>query len=173
MVAGITVATISDEARAACEDMVSRFPQKSGALLNVLRIIEAEIGWLEAPEVALAAEICDMPPAKAWGVRTFYSTFRRKTDGKFIIWVCSTLPCALRGSEALHDHIRSKLELNEHGTTADGKISLKKAECIGACGTAPCVQLNDDYYENLTFAKADALLSAIKSGETRPAGYTV
>ncbi len=173
MVAEVKKAQISKEARAACDAMVARFPQKSGALLNVLRIIEAEIGWLEADEVALAAEICGMPPAKAWGVRTFYSTFRRRTDGKNIIWVCSTLPCALRGSEALHDYIRSKLQLNEHGTTNDGLISLKKAECIGACGTAPCVQLNDDYYEDLTNAKVDKLLAAIKAGEKRPAGYTV
>jgi len=163
---------LSDAARKACEEQVTRFPKKDGALLNILRIIEAEFGFLDPASVAMAADFCGMPHAKAWGVFTFYSTFRTEKDGKNIMWVCSTLPCALRGSEALYDHIRSRLDLNEHGTTRDGKLSLKKAECIGACGTAPCVQLNDDYYENLTAAKADKLIADVMSGVARPAGFT-
>lgn len=170
--AGSATKMLSDAARRACEEQVTRFPKKDGALLNVLRIVEAEFGFLDPASVAMAADFCGMPHAKAWGVFTFYSTFRTNRDGKNIMWVCSTLPCALRGSEALYDHIRSKLDLNEHGTTPDGLLSLKKAECIGACGTAPCVQLNEDYYENLSFERADRLLADIRSGVARPAGYT-
>jgi NADH-quinone oxidoreductase subunit E len=163
---------ISPEARAACEHETTRFPKKDGALLNILRIIEADLGYLDPPAVALAADFCGMPHSRAWGVFTFYSTFRTEKDGKYILWVCSTLPCALRGSDALYDHVRGLLELDSHGTTPDRLITLKKAECIGACGTAPCIQVNDDYYEGLTHQKAEKLVRDLQGGVKRPAGWT-
>ncbi|NUQ35234.1 MAG: NAD(P)H-dependent oxidoreductase subunit E [Planctomycetaceae bacterium] len=164
--------TLSDKARKEAEAMVKRFPHKDGALLNVFRIVERDMGYLDEDAVKISAEICGMPPAKAWGVFTFYTTFKTKNDGKYRMWVCSTLPCALSGSEQLYDHLKETLDCNEHGTTKDGLITLKKAECLGACGTAPCLQLEDDYYENLTRDKVDQLVTELKRGVARPAGYT-
>lgn len=167
---------LSAEATAAIEELLPRFPKKDGALLNVMRILEKEFGYLDVPAIARAADFCEMPRAKAWGVYTFYSTFKNEKDGKSELWVCSTLPCALRGSEALYDHLKKYLRenhgLNDYGTTADGRLSLKKAECIGACGTAPCFQLDADYYEDMTNEKAEGVVSALLSGEARPAGFT-
>lgn len=163
---------LSAAAKAECEAMVARFPHKPGALLNVLRILEREFNFLDAPAVKIAADLCGMPASKAWGTFTFYSTFRTEHSGKHVLWVCSTLPCALRGSENLYDHIKAELKTNEHGTSPDGLVTLKKAECLGACGTAPCLQLNDDYYEDVTHEGASRLIGALRKGETRPAGFT-
>lgn len=164
--------TLKDDVRKECEELVARFPKKDGALLNVFRILEREFGYLDAPAVKIAADICEMPPAKAWGTMTFYSTFKKQSDGENIIWVCSTLPCALRGSEALYDHLKNELDLDENGTSKDGKISLKKAECLGACGTAPCLQLNHDYYEKLSHDDASRIVKELQNGNPRPAGFT-
>ena len=166
------VKSLSPAARKECEAIVARFPKKEGGLLNVFRVIEREFGCLDPDAVKIAAEICGMPPAHAWGVFTFYTTFRTPHDGKYLMWVCSTLPCALRGSEQLYDHIHSSLDLDEHGTSKDGLVTLKKAECLGACSTAPCLQLGEEYYEGLTPEKADRLIAALRRGELRPAGYT-
>jgi len=163
---------LSDDVRKECEELLARFPKKDGALLNIFRVLEREFGYLDAPAVKIAAELCEMPASKAWGTMTFYSTFKKKEDGEHIIWVCSTLPCALRGSEALYDHLKSTLDLDEHGTSKDGKISLKKAECLGACGTAPCMQINHDYYEKLSHDDASRIVSDLQKGNKRPAGYT-
>ena len=163
---------LSAAARKACEEMAKNFPQKQGALLNVLRIIERDIGYVDEGGVLTAAEICDMPPARAWGTFTFYTTFRKKEHGKHLMWVCSTLPCALRGSENIYDHLHETLDINEHGTSKDGLITRKKAECLGACGTAPCIQLDEDYYEDLTNEKCDRIVAEIRKGVARPAGYT-
>lgn len=164
--------TISAECRKACEELIAQFPKKEGALLNIFRLIEKDIGYVGPEGVAIAADMCDVPRARAWGSFTFYSTYKKHTDGKHLLWVCSTLPCALAGSDAMYDYIKAKLELDEFGTSKDKLITLKKAECLGACGTAPCVQLNDDYYESLTPEKVDALVGALQRGEERPAGFT-
>ncbi|MCA8940436.1 MAG: NAD(P)H-dependent oxidoreductase subunit E [Planctomycetes bacterium] len=163
---------LSAEATARIEELVTRFPKKDGALLNVFRIIEKEFGYLDPAAVALAAKFCEMPKAKAWGVYTFYSTFKNEKDGKHELWVCSTLPCALRGSEALYDHLKGVLDLNDYGTTTCGTLTLKKAECIGACGTAPCFQLDADYYENMTPDNAERVVKDLLGGNPRPAGFT-
>ncbi len=164
--------TLSQELRAECEAMIARFPQKQGALLNVLRLLEKEFQYLDPPAIKIAAELCDTPASKVYGMVSFYSTFRTDKDGKNILWVCSTLPCALRGSQALYERLEQELELNEYNTTPDGLLSLKKAECIGACGTAPCLQLNDDYYENLDPDQASRIVKDLISGNSQPAGYT-
>jgi NADH-quinone oxidoreductase subunit E len=88
--------------------------------------------------------------------------FRTKPGGKYHIQICGTLSCALRGSRQMYEHLVNKLKIRDGEVTADGKFSLLKVECLGSCGTAPVVQINDDYYENVTTEKLDKILADLK-----------
>ncbi len=162
--------TLKPETIEALKALTKRFPQPDGALLTSFRIAEKEVGFINADVCEQVANAIGMPPAKAWGTLTFYSTFRKETDGKYIIYVCATLPCALRGAENVFDYLSGKLGIKRDETTDDKLFTLKKAECLGACGTAPTMQVNDDYYEDLTFAKIDEILEDLKAG-TSPARH--
>ncbi len=166
---GMTTATnttLRPETLRAIAALTKRFPQPDGALLTALRIAEREVGFINAHVCEQVAGAIGMPPAKVWGMVSFYSTFRKETDGKHIIWVCATLPCALRGAENVFDYLSKKLGLGKGETSQDGLFTLKKAECLGSCGTAPCMQVNDDYYEGLTFEKIDEILADLKAGKS-------
>lgn len=150
----------------AIKALTKRFPKPDGALLTALRIAEREVGFINPHVCEQVAEAIGMPPAKVWGVVSFYSTFRRDTDGKYIIYVCSTLPCALRGSEKVFDYLSNKLGIKNGETTPDGKFTLRKAECLGSCGTAPCAQVNQgEYYENLTQQKVDEIVDDLRNDQ--------
>lgn len=151
--------------------LTKRFPEPDGALLTALRIAEREVGFIDPHVCEQVGDAIGMPPAKVWGVVSFYTTFRRDTDGKYILYVCSTLPCALRGSERVFDYLSDKLDVGKDGTTEDGQFTLRKAECLGSCGTAPCLQVNQaDYYEDLTVEKLDEIIEDL-SNDKSPARH--
>lgn len=161
----MTTTTLKPETIDAIKALTKRFPKPEGALLTAFRMAEREVGFIDAHVCEQVAGAIGMPPAKAWGTLSFYTTFRKDTDGKYILWVCATLPCALRGAEQVFDYVSDKLKLKKDETTPDRLFTLKKAECLGSCGTAPCMQVNDDYYENLTFEKIDQILDDLRAGK--------
>lgn len=166
--------TLKPDTMDAIRALTKRFPEPDGALLTALRIAEREVGFINPHVCEQVAEAIGMPPAKVWGVVSFYSTFRRDTDGKYIIYVCSTLPCALRGSEKVFDYVADKLGVKNGETTSDKKFTLRKAECLGSCGTAPCLQINQsEYYENLDFKKIDEILEDLGNDKSPARHYTV
>ncbi|MHC4840677.1 MAG: NADH-quinone oxidoreductase subunit NuoE family protein [Planctomycetota bacterium] len=165
--------TLKSETIDAIKALTKRFPQPDGALLTSLRIAEREVGYINDHVCEQVANAIGMPPAKAWGTMSFYSTFRKESDGKYIIYVCATLPCALRGAENVFDYISGKLGITRDETTDDKLFTLKKAECLGACGTAPTMQVNEDYYEDLTFAKIDEILEDLRNGQSPARHVTV
>lgn len=158
--------TLKPETLKAITALTKRFPQPDGALLTALRIAEREVGFINAHICEQVASAIGMAPAKVWGMVSFYTTFRKETDGKNVVWVCATLPCALRGAENVFDYLSKKLGVKKDETTPDKVFTLKKAECLGSCGTAPCMQVNDDYYEDLTFERIDEILADLKAGKS-------
>ncbi len=158
--------TLSPAATEAIRSLTKRFPKPEGALLTALRIAEREVGFINPHVCEQVAEAIGMPPAKVWGVVSFYTTFRKETDGKNIVYVCATLPCALRGAENVFDYLSDKLGIKKGETTPDQFFTLQKAECLGSCDTAPCMQVNEDYYENLTFEKIDQIIDDLKAGKS-------
>ncbi len=154
--------TLSKEGQKEFDWIVSRYPQKRAALLPTLRLLEKEFGRVDPEGIELAAKLVGMPPAEVLGVVTFYTHYKRETDGKYVIWVCNTLPCALRGSGAFTNQLEKKLGVKNGQTTADGKFTLKKAECLASCDTAPCMQIDDDHYDNVDETKLDAILAKYK-----------
>jgi len=107
------------------------------------------------------AGLLGLSPLQVMDVVSFYTLYPRQEEGRYVIQVCATLSCALLGAESLVDHLEEKLGIKVGGTTPDKKFTLKKVECLGSCGTAPVMQINDDYYENLTVEKIDDILAKL------------
>ena len=152
------------------EWLLTRYPDKQAVLLPTLRIAEQEFGQIGPREMKYVADLMGISPARVFGVVTFYTHFRREGTGTYHIQVCSTLSCALRGSQDVVDHIAQKLGIECGETTDDGLFSLTKVECLGSCDTAPMFQLNDDYHENLTLEDVDRIIEECRAEAAREGG---
>ena len=140
--------------------------QKS-ALIPVLHIAQEEFGgWLDVPVMDYVAELLGILPIEVYEVATFYTMFNMKPVGKYVLEVCQTGPCMLNGSDEIIDHIKQKLGIQAGETTPDGLFTLKPAECLGACGYAPMMQLGKHYKEFLTKEKVDQLLEELRAVAT-------
>lgn len=158
--------TLKPETIEAIKTHAKRYPKRDGALLTALRMAERDVGFINPHVCEQVADALGMAPAKVWGTVSFYTTFRKQSDGKNVVYVCATLPCALRGAENVFDYLSDKLGVKKGETTPDGTFTLYKAECLGACDTAPCIQINEHYYENLTFEKIDQIIDDLKAGKS-------
>lgn len=133
--------------------IIAKYPagRQASAVISLLDIAQRQSGnWL--PQVAMdyVADFLEMPRIRVYEVATFYTMFNLKPVGKHFVQVCTTTPCWLRGSADIMKVCHNKLGIHDGETTADGKFTLKEVECLGACVNAPMVQINDDYYEDLT-----------------------
>jgi len=108
------------------------------------------------------AKLMDIPAAHLYGIVTFYTMFNMKPVGRHHLQVCRTLPCALLGSERIINYLKKKLGINLGETTPDGKFTLSEVECLASCGTAPVMQVNDDYCENLSEEKIEKVFENLK-----------
>ncbi len=142
--------------------IITNYPDKRSALLPVLHIVKEHVKTFTPEVVTGVAERLEIEPIEIWDVLSFYTLYPREEEGRYVIQVCSTLSCALMGSESIVDYLRQKLGIDVGETTADRKFTLKKVECLGSCGTAPVMQINDDYYENLTREKIDEILANLE-----------
>lgn len=112
--------------------------------------------------IAWVAQRLELSTAVVKGVVTFYTMFFEHPVGEHVIWVCRTLSCDLRGGKAIQEHLEKKLGCKAGHTSSDGKFTLLKAECLAACGQAPMVQIDDDYFENLTTEKLDQIIERFR-----------
>ena len=159
--------TFKPETLAQVHQIIGRYPQdkKKSALIPILHLAQKDFdGWLAVPVMDYVAEILDIKPIEVYEVATFYTMFNMKPVGKYVLEVCRTGPCLTRGSEKILDHIRKSLNIKDGETTADGMFTLKPAECLGACGYAPMLQLGKFYHENLTTEKVDEILELCRQG---------
>lgn len=148
--------------------LLKRYPTKQACLLPAFRLVEAQQGFVDQPGMDYLAQQLDLPPAFVYGVFTFYSHYRRPGDGKYIVQVCQTLPCALVGACHIVEAFKEHLKLGVGETSADGLFTLRKVECLGSCTTAPVAQINDDYFEKLTPEKVREIVAALKNGQPPP-----
>jgi NADH-quinone oxidoreductase E subunit len=153
---------LSEASKAEIRKIRKEYPDPQSALLPALRLAQQDYGgWL--PEAAFdeVAEVMDLSPTKVAAVATFYTMFNRQPVGRHLIQVCTNLACSLVGAEPLLEYIGRKLGIAVGETTKDGKFTLLEVECLGSCGTAPMMQVDDAYYENLTEAKIDQILAEL------------
>lgn len=148
----------SDSAKSKIKNLMEVYPDNRSALMNALHITQKEFSHLSFDALQALSDLMDIPVQQIEDTASFYTMYLKESMGKNIIWVCHTLPCALRGSATVLDYLKSKLEVEVGETTKDKRFTLMKAECLASCDTAPMMQINDEYYENLNDEKIDKIL---------------
>jgi len=151
----------SEKARGEFEAIRKRFPDPRMWILPTMKLAQREFGYLSMPVMKMVARLLEVPVSHIRDVATFYTLLYTEPVGRHVVQVCQTLSCSLRGADAIVDHMKKRFAIGVGETTADGKLTLQKVECLGACGTAPVVQINDDYYENLTLEEFDRILDGL------------
>ena len=152
----------SPEALKKFEETVARYPKKEAAMLPVLYLAQQEFGYLNPEAIEYVATLMGQTPARVQGVVSFYTMFNTKPIGRHHIQVCRTLSCALGGAGRITACIKRKLGIDIGQTTTDGRFTLSEVECLASCGTAPMMQINDDYFENLNEEKTEKILDSLK-----------
>ncbi|HET6370896.1 MAG TPA: NADH-quinone oxidoreductase subunit NuoE [Nitrospiria bacterium] len=153
---------LSDKTKAAIEAEFPKYPDKRSAVLFALRAVQEEEGYLSEDAMVDVATLLDLTPVQVWDVATFYTMYNLKPVGKYLIQVCKTLSCAIVGAGGIVDHLRKRLGIGVGETTSDGLFSIKLVECLASCGSGPMMQINDDYYEQLTPEKVDRILEDLR-----------
>lgn len=154
---------LSDDRSKKLTEILARYPTKMAACIPTLHLCQEQNGWISEDVIAWVANRLDLSPAHVKGVVTFYTLFNQKPVGKHQLWVCRTLPCALRGSDQILEHCEKKLGIKPGETTEDGLFTLRTAECLASCGTAPMMQIDKEYHENLTTESVDTILDQLKA----------
>ena len=148
--------------------IIAKYPEgrQKSALIPVLHLAQREFGgWLDVPVMDYVASLLSIRPIEVYEVATFYMMFNLKPVGKYVFEICITGPCMLRGSGDLLNYLKEKLGIGEGETTEDGLFTIKSAQCLGACGYAPMMQLGKFYQENLTKEKIDEIIDLCREGK--------
>jgi NADH-quinone oxidoreductase subunit E len=159
---------LSDQTLTRAEELIARYPLRRSALLPILFLLQAEDGYVSPAGVAQAAELLGLTKAEVGAVATFYTMFRRRPVGKYLVSVCKTLPCQLRGSREISAAIAERLDVPLGGTDQSGMVTIEEVECLAACDGAPVVQVNTENYERLSSAEAMELLESLLRDEVPP-----
>ena len=159
----------SPATKAEIADLALRYPNRQALVLPTLHIAQRDFGFVSDEVIHLVAQEVGVTPSAVQEVASFYTLYRRKAVGEYIIQVCRTLSCHLRGATRVIDYLEQKLGIKLGETTPDGKFTLATAECLASCGSAPMFQVTardyslNAYYENLTEARIDEILSELRS----------
>ncbi len=155
----------TEQEKAEIDEIIARYPERRSATMPVLWKAQDKWGWLSTEVMRLVAETVGVPPSHVLSVATFYTQYRTAPAGKYLLQVCHTLSCELAGCDRVAALISEKLGIAEGETTEDGLFTLMRVECLASCGSAPMVQINEDYFhERLTDEKVIKLLDDLKNG---------
>ncbi len=141
------------------EQIKRHYPEPKAALMPVLWMAQNKLGWISHETMQAVAALLGLPLAHVLGVVTFYSMYFTKPMGKHHVQVCTNVSCMLRGGDKIYDRVSKELGIGHRQRTEDGKFSLEEVECMGACGGAPMIAINEDFHENVT---AEAVLDMLK-----------
>lgn len=158
---------LSQESLNKIDREVAKYPsdQKQSAVMSALRIAQTELGWLSKETIEFVAGYLHMPAIAAYEVASFYNMYDLEAVGAKKITVCTNLPCALSGGVHAAEHVKMRLGIDFNETTADGKFTLKEGECMGACGDAPVLLVNNHHMCSwMTREKIDELLTRLSNG---------
>ncbi|MEE8329073.1 MAG: NADH-quinone oxidoreductase subunit NuoE [Thermodesulfovibrionia bacterium] len=144
------------------EEIKARYPDSKSALLPALYIAQREFGWLSHEAMLCVAKTLNMPEATVRGTASFYSMFKHRPAGRHLIQLCTNISCMILGAEGFLDFLKKRYGVTPNSMTRDGRFSLIIMECIGACGTAPAMLVDTDFYDNLTEQKLEEILNNYK-----------
>merc|ERR1712048_526367 len=163
----------SAENKSRADAILSIYPDghKRAAVIPLLDLAQRQNGgWLPISAMHHVAEFIGMPRMRVYEVATFYTMFIRNPVGKYHLQLCTTTPCWLRGSDEILSAIKKNLGISVGETTKDKMFTLSEVECLGACVHAPMIQINDDYFEDLTEKDMEEILEDLKAGKNPPKG---
>lgn len=155
------MAILSVETLKKIEEVQKKYPTKRSAVLPSLYLAQAEQGYVTKEAMTEIAELLSVPPIQVYESATFYTMYNKKPVGRNHIQVCTNLSCSLLGAEHIVEYISKKIGVSKGQTTEDKRFTLSTVECLGSCGTAPMMQINDDYHEDLTEEKIDKILDGL------------
>ncbi|MCP4902505.1 MAG: NAD(P)H-dependent oxidoreductase subunit E [bacterium] len=138
------------------------YPNSQAALLPLLWLCQERWGWISAGMMKAVSQRLELAPSFVEGVVTFYTMYLRFPPGRYLLQVCTTLSCQLCGTSDLVEHLKKTLAIEFGETTEDGRFTLQDVQCLGACGEAPVIQINNDYYTDLTIESLDQVLDGLK-----------
>ncbi|MEO1074949.1 MAG: NAD(P)H-dependent oxidoreductase subunit E [Bacteroidota bacterium] len=151
------------------ESYLKSYPERDAAVMRVLWLAQDKFGWLPPEVMKLVAQSIDMPYAKVVGVATFYTQYFKKKPGQHVLEVCTCFSCQVMGGYDILHYLEDKLGIKKGEISEDGKWQIREAECLGACGSAPMMQVtNGQYVHNLTPAKCDAVIATLEKGDVLP-----
>ncbi|MBS1514260.1 MAG: NAD(P)H-dependent oxidoreductase subunit E [Bacteroidetes bacterium] len=143
---------------------ISKYPKKMSAVMPVLWMIQEKFGWISIDSMKYVGELLELPYEHVLGVATFYTMYFKKPVGKYHLQICTNVSCMLCGGDKLFKYVSDKLGIKNKEVTSDGIFSIEEVECLGSCGTAPMLQVNNkEYYENLTLPQVDELLDRFRA----------
>lgn len=152
---------LSEKFYGAMKKLEPRYPTKVALLLPALHAAQDELNWLPPEAMEEIGEYIGIHPAQVKEVASFYTMYNLKPVGKYHLKICTNVACCLRGAYEVVEHCEKKLGISVGQTTPDKKFTLHEEECLGACGTAPAMMLNNDYVENLDIRKMDEILGKL------------
>lgn len=159
--------SISEDTIAECRGLTARYPQARSALLPMLHLMQAEQGMVTAEAIEACAEILDISTAEVNAVATFYTMYRRRSEGgEHHIGVCINTGCGLLGGDAIYEALCVKLGVGHNQTTPDGKFTLERIECQAACTHAPVMTVDWEFFDRTTIAEAIEVIDRLTAGET-------
>lgn len=147
------------------QELLQKYPSKRSALIPALYIVQRELGYIKPEGIEYVANLMGMSPAQVTEVASFYTMLFLKPVGKNVLWVCHNLSCNLCGAEEVIEHLQKRLGISAGETTPDGLFTLLRQECLASCDTAPVMQVNDDYEENLTLQRVDEIVDKLSNRE--------
>jgi NADH-quinone oxidoreductase subunit E len=147
------------------EALKKRYPSPKALSLPCLWMAQYQEGYISLDAVETIGELIDWPPMEIYRVATFYTMFNLEPVGKYHIQLCKTLSCALCGKSEVLAKLQERLNLGVGESSEDGRYTLTQVECLGSCGTAPVMQINERYYENLTPDKVDMILDELETAK--------
>lgn len=154
--------SFSPQAQERIARLLPQYPTRMAACLPVLWVAQEEFGWLSAEAMRLVAATLELPESHVYSVVTFYTMYNRHPVGTYHIQVCTNVACMLRDAYQVLSRFERALELKVGETTPDGTFTLSEVECLAACGTAPCVQINDRYHEPLRPEEVEGLVARLR-----------
>lgn len=144
-------------------ELIKRYPVSEAALIPALHRVQDDLGWLSTQAMDWIANRLSIPKVRVYGVVSFYTMFRRSKPGRHRLEICTNLSCSLLGGEHLREYLCNKLGIRPGQTTPDNRITLMEVECLGSCGTAPVMLVDDVFHENLTPESVDRILAKFRS----------
>lgn len=152
----------SEEELNKVEELKSKYPNSKAALMGVLWLAQKKFGWISQEVIEYVADLLQLPPSHVDGVVSFYTMYFKKPMGKYHIQVCTNVSCLLRDGKEIYHYISKKLGISNGEVTSDGLFSLEEVECMGACGGAPMIAVNENYFENIDIEFVDKLIDNLR-----------